>query len=254
LTVLSHSGDACNADTIKFPAGLGQIVFKGFSCPIHPGKVSLALDTTVSGSVPSKFARLNIQLTAQSSSGDKILCVNVKTAPAEDESAIAEDMLEEYWKALVSPSFVDGGSVKLSFTDCGDSSTHGHITSLSPATLTLGAKTSVAGKGSVDEAVPGATYKVVAKALGVTVFSHTGDACKPETIQLPAGSGQIDMKGFACPISTGSVELDLDITLSANIPAKLARTTIDLTATAASGDKTLCVQIKTSPADETIVV
>merc|ERR1711964_688550 len=148
----------------------------------------------------------------------------------------------------------EGGVIKLDWSDCGDSSTHGHITSLSPATLTLGTKTSIAGKGSVDEAVQGATYKVVAKALGVTVFSHTGDACRPETIQLPAGAGEIDMKGFACPMSAGSVELDLDITLSKNIPASLARTTIDLTATTASGDKALCVQIKTSPADETIVV
>jgi len=141
-----------------------------------------------------------------------------------------------------------GGSVKLAWSDCGDSSTHGHITSLSPDTLTLGAKTSLAGKGQVDEAVKGATYKVAAKALGIPVFSHTGDACKPETIKLPAGAGEIDMKGFSCPISAGAVELDLDVTLSAAIPSSLARVTIDLTATASSGDKALCVQIKTSPA------
>merc|ERR1711874_849242 len=112
--------------------------------------------------------------------------------------------------------------------------------------------TSLSGKGSVDEAVQGATYKVVAKALGITVFSHTGDACKPDTIKLPAGAGEIDFKGFACPMSAGSTELDLAVTLAASIPAKLARTTIDLTATTASGDKALCVQIKTSPAQETV--
>lgn len=143
-----------------------------------------------------------------------------------------------------------GGTIKLDWSDCGDSSTHGHITSLSPATLTLGTKTTVAGKGTVDETIPAATYKVVAKALGVTVFSHTGDACKPDTIKLPAGAGEIDFKGFACPLSSGSVELDLDITLSSSIPASLARATIDLTATASSGDKALCVEIKTSPAEQ----
>merc|ERR1711918_307846 len=89
---------------------------------------------------------------------------------------------------------------------------------------------------------------------GITVFSHKGDACKPETIKLPAGAGEIDMKGFACPLSKGNVELDLDIKLASTIPAKLARTTIDLKATSAKGDKTLCVQIKTAPADEAIVV
>merc|ERR1712228_1099828 len=137
----------------------------------------------------------------------------------------------------------------------GDKATHGKITDLEPTKLTWGTKTSIAGKGSLDEALQGATYEVTAKALGVTVFSHKGDACKAETINLPAGAGTIDLKGFACPISKGNVELDLDVTLASTIPAKLARTTIDLTATAASGDKALCVSIKTSPAsdDEVLV-
>jgi len=56
------------------------------------------------------------------------------------------------------------------------------------------------------------------------------------------------MKGFNCPISAGDVEIDLDLTLSSNIPASLARVTIDLTATTSSGDKALCVQVKTAPA------
>jgi len=142
---------------------------------------------------------------------------------------------------------LEGGVVKLAWSDCGDSSTHGHITSLSPDTLTLGSKTSLAGKGKVDEAIDSATYKVDAKAAGITVFSHNGDACKPETIKLPAGTGEIDLKGFSCPISVGDVELDLDVSLSAAIPSSLARVTIDLTAAASSGDKALCVQIKTSP-------
>jgi C1A family cysteine protease len=150
--------------------------------------------------------------------------------------------------------YVEGGVITLDWTDCGDSSTHGKITSLEPATLTIGTKTSIAGKGSLDEALQGATYEVTAKALGVTVFSHKGDACKAETIKLPAGAGEIDMKGFACPLSAGNVELDLDITLASTIPAKLARTTIDLKATTSTGDKALCVQIKTAPAAEAVVV
>merc|ERR1712184_120138 len=129
----------------------------------------------------------------------------------------------------------EGGVIKLAWSDCGDASTHGHITSLAPSTLTIGTKTSITGKGSVDEDVQGATYEVTAKALGITVFSHKGDACKPETIKLPAGAGEIDMKGFACPLSKGNVELDLDINLASTIPAKLARTTIDLKATTAKG-------------------
>jgi len=141
-----------------------------------------------------------------------------------------------------------GGSINLNWSDCGDSSTHGHITSLSPTSLTLGTKTSLVGKGKVDEAIPAATYKVQAKEGFVPVWSHTGDACKSETIKLPFGSGELDMKGFKCPMSPGDVELDLDLTLSSTIPAKLARVTIELTAQSSTGDKALCAQIKTSPA------
>jgi cathepsin F len=140
-----------------------------------------------------------------------------------------------------------GGKLKLTWTDCGDASTHGHIKSLSPQELTIGDKTSLVGKGSLDEAMDGVSYKVTAKAGIVPVFSHTGDACKPEAIKLPAGLGEIDMKGFKCPIVPGAADLDLDVTLSGNVPAKLARVTIELTATAKSGDKALCMQIKTSP-------
>jgi len=140
-----------------------------------------------------------------------------------------------------------GGTIKLNWSDCGDSSTHGHITSLSPTSVNLGSKTSLVGKGKIDEAVPAASYKVVAKEGFIPIFSHSGDACKPETIKLPAGTGEIDMKGFKCPMSAGDVELDLDLTLSSAIPAKLARVTIELTAQSSTGDKALCAKIKTSP-------
>merc|ERR1712146_201053 len=114
--------------------------------------------------------------------------VDFTGVPAEDENGVD----------------LKGGVIKLDWSDCGDAATHGHITSLTPSTLTIGTKTSISGKGSIDEAVQGATYKVTAKALGVTVFSHTGDACKPDTIKLPAGAGEIDVKGF-CPLKSGAV-------------------------------------------------
>merc|ERR1712178_497867 len=142
-----------------------------------------------------------------------------------------------------------GGTIKLDWSDCGDSSTHGHITSLSPTSVTLGTKTSLVAKGSINEKIQAATYKVVAKEGFVPIFSHSGDLCKPETIKLPMGTGEIDMKGFSCPLSPGSVELALDMSLSSSIPAKLARTTIELTAQSDTGDKALCAKIKPSPAD-----
>jgi len=236
IPVFSHSGDACKPDTIKLPLGLGEIDMKGFSCPLKAGAAELDLDLTLSANIPAKMAKTDISLTAAASSGDKVLCVDIKTSPA---------MMEEKVETEVGS---EGGTLKLDWSDCGDSSTHGHITALTPDTVTLGAKTSLTGKGSIDEDVQGASYKVGAKAGGIPVFSHSGDACKPDTIKLPLGLGEIDMKGFSCPLKAGAAELDLDLTLSANIPAKMAKTDISLTAAASSGDKVLCVDIKTSPA------
>jgi hypothetical protein len=104
----------------------------------------------------------------------------------------------------------------------------------------------------VDEAITDASYKVSAKAGGVPVFSHSGDACGPDTIKLPLGLGEIDFKGFSCPISPGAVELDLDLTLAAAIPSSMAKVAISLTAAATSGDKALCVNINTGPALDAI--
>merc|ERR1719389_366245 len=91
------------------------------------------------------------------------------------------------------------------------------------------------------------------------MFKHTGNACKAESIKLPAGAGTIHMHGFQCPLARkclpgkclpSDVELDLDLILAGSIPSSLARLTIDLKATTSTGDKALCAQIKTSPAAE----
>jgi len=145
---------------------------------------------------------------------------------------------------------VIGGALKLAYSDCGDGATHGKFTSLSPTLVTLGSKTPLKGKGTIDESIQAATYEVDAKALFVTVFKHSGDACKAESINLPAGAGTINMHGFKCPLAKGDVELDLDLNLAGSIPAQLARLTIDLKAKTNTGDKALCAQIKTSPAAE----
>jgi len=52
---------------------------------------------------------------------------------------------------------------------------------------------------------------------------------------------------MGCPMSAGPAELDLDVSLAAAIPAKIAKLDIDLTAKASNGDKALCVSIQTAP-------
>merc|ERR1712070_574355 len=146
------------------------------------------------------------------------------------------------------------GSIKLAYNDCGDATTHGKFTSLSPTTVTLGQKTSLRGEGSLDEAVSGASYTVDAYGpFNLHLFSHSGDACKADTIKLPMGTGSIDFHGFKCPIAKGDVELGLELNLAVSIPASLAKTKIDLKAKSDKGEKALCAEIKTSAAADALI-
>jgi len=252
VTVFKHSGDACKAESIKLPAGAGTIDMHGFKCPLAKGDVELDLDLNLAGSIPAQLARLTIDLKAKTNTGDKALCAQIKTSPVDAKASTGGLALTDAMNiadAEQQPE-VTGGALKLAYSDCGDAATHGKFTSLSPTSVNLGNKTPLKGKGTIDENIQAATYEVDAKALFVTVFKHSGDACKAESIKLPAGAGTIDMHGFKCPLAKGDVELDLDLNLAGSIPAQLARLTIDLKAKTNTGDKALCAQIKTSPTTE----
>jgi len=67
------------------------------------------------------------------------------TPPSASANVSSEDAVD----------YVNGGTLKLSWSDCGDSSFHAKVTSLSPSSLTIGQKTHVIGQGHVDESVTG---------------------------------------------------------------------------------------------------
>ena len=148
---------------------------------------------------------------------------------------------------------VAGGTLKLTWSDCGG--VHGKATSIQPAALTLGTPTNIIGKGAVDEAVSGGGFEISVKAGIIPLVDHKGDLCKADAISLPGGIGSIQWKGLPCPLAAGPIEVDMTVTLSANIPASLASTTIKLTGTGINGDSLLCVQLNTAPeAEEPVVV
>jgi len=141
------------------------------------------------------------------------------------------------------------GDVALSWTDCGDSSTHGKISDVEPKTITLGTTTTVTGTGSVDEAVSAGSFSASITAGGGLVHdTWKGDLCSASTHSLPLGLGEIAFKGMSCPVAAGDASLALDVTLSASIPTSLASADIQLNGAAASGDKLICVKIHTQQA------
>merc|ERR1712093_910358 len=61
------------------------------------------------------------------------------------------------------------------------------------------------------------------------------------------GLATITWDGLKCPVAKGQADVGVNVKLAASIPAKLARTTIDLKATSSSGHNLICMQMTTAP-------
>jgi len=132
----------------------------------------------------------------------------------------------------------------ITWTDCGDSTTHGKIADVEPKTLSLGTKTTVIGSGSIDEQVMGGTFKASLIAGGGIIKTNwDGDLCSPSTKTLPMGLGEIDFQGMSCPVAAGAQSLSMDVKLSAAIPASLATSDVQLDASSSSGDNLICMKL-----------
>jgi len=80
--VFTHTSDLCKPDTIRLPFGIGSIVWNGVSCPHAAGATSIGLVASLSRFIPAKGPSVEIKVTAVATSGDKLVCVTVDTAPA----------------------------------------------------------------------------------------------------------------------------------------------------------------------------
>jgi len=142
---------------------------------------------------------------------------------------------------------VAAGTINLSISDCGDSATHGHVNSVSPASVEQGKKTLVSASGNLDTTVADGSFTVEVKAAGVTVQTCKGDVCGASSCALPANTGSVDFHGLACPVAAGDVSLDFDVSISEFVPSSLTTLELDISAEG-SGGKLLCAKINTSPA------
>lgn len=248
---LAHcTGDASASQTCHLPMGTGSLTFEAMKFPLAPGKVQVKVDIDLISSLPTALEKTKTITKATATNGDELFCMEIDSAPAKDDQPVATPQNQ----AIVSApeaTFVQGGTLKLDWSDCGDSSYHGKITGLSPDTLKIGQKTTVTGSGNVDEQVTGGSFTITAK-YGITEH-YAGDVCAPKTFHLPLGLGTITWDGLKCPVAKGSVNVGVDVQLSSLIPAKLAKGTIEIKATGASKENLLCMDIKTS-AEQTIVV
>lgn len=285
------TGDLCTKEAFQLPLSTGTITWDGMGCPLASGNTNVPLDIQLSSEIPSVLLKTKITVQATSTNGDKLLCMNINTAPASvltnddapndacswgtkcmnsenvcatcnaspfkgDDRCVCgpassdwihKDECKACDKELEATPGPNAASLALNWKDCGDASTHGKVSNLSPKTLTLGQVTLTTGTGTVNEAVQGGNFAIDMKA-GLISQHWTGDLCAAKTFNLPLSAGNVTWKGLKCPLTSGSVSVPLDIYLSSALPSFLTKSTISVGATASSGDKLLCMEIDTVPA------
>jgi len=152
--------------------------------------------------------------------------------------------------SLVSTA-VAGGSLSLTWSDCGSSSTHAKTTDVQPSSLVLGADTAITGLGDLDKQVSGGTYDMELKAGGGLIDSHfTGNNCDKKDFTLPLGLGTLSWDGISCPLAAASgVKIGFHTKLASSLPAALAKSTINLDAKDQDNEQVLCVDLKLAKAE-----
>merc|ERR1712087_1071354 len=191
--------DLCSGKTINLQLGLGSVVWAGLTCPVAPGTVSVGVD-----------------IKGTSTTGDKLLCMEIVTTPALAVQGIVQPTV------LANEEQITGGTLDLNWKDCGDSTYHAKITSLSPSQLTLGQNTHITGSGKLDKAESGGSGAIKVKA-GPISQNYDLDLCSGKTINLPLGLGSVAWAGLTCPVAPGTVSVGVDIKLSSAIPAGFAK-------------------------------
>lgn len=130
IPVLKGSGNLCEDTTINLPLGAGSIVFHKMDCPAKAGDVELDLDINILGATNDL---VSISLTAEATSGDKLLCLNLGVASGQD---VQQKWAE--WKEHFGAPNGDEDAMLKSFTnnlvriqqlqDADPSATYSHMT------------------------------------------------------------------------------------------------------------------------------
>jgi len=81
----TFTGDICKAKSFHLPLNTGTVTWNGMTCPQAKGNAAVSLKIQLAASLPASFAAAVIEAKAKTSSGDDLLCMEVKTNPARDD-------------------------------------------------------------------------------------------------------------------------------------------------------------------------
>jgi hypothetical protein len=159
------------------------------------------------------------------------------------------------FKAVVASGLVLAGAehVKLTYSDCGSSSTHAKVTGLKPDAIDVPGKAAIIGSGTLDSDQTSAHFNLKVTKAGIPFFSGKGNICEDTSFKLPLGTGSFTVKGLDCPLSAGNinVEVDLDILSEFFEDGENSLLSIHIDASADdTGDQVLCLDVDASLATE----
>merc|ERR1711959_765070 len=210
---------------------------------------SVRVDLALSAVLPGALAHTETKVTATAAGGDQLFCMDIKSAAALNELVGRPPVAPA---ALMPPVGAGASTLKLAWSDCGDSSTHTRITGFAPSAITTGQTATMTGTGNLDEDVSGTNFDLEMNTLAGKV-SCKGDASQSKTCHLPLGVGSLTFNAMSFPIKKGSTSVSVDLALSAMLPGALAHTETKVTATATGGDQLFCMDIKSAPALDKLV-
>jgi nicotinamidase-related amidase len=159
-----------------------------------------------------------------------------------------------HMKAFTSAAFVAVASAadfKLTWSDCGDSTTHMKIASFTPSALTFDQITTMTATGHLHEDVSGATFDLEMDSYGGQIACR-GDASVPKACGEETGTGPayIGWHGMDFPVKAGETSVNLRVQLGSALRYHRSTTT-NVRLTSKNGDKLLCMQIKSSTGEGT---
>jgi hypothetical protein len=140
--------------------------------------------------------------------------------------------------APVSARSTGSGSVM----DCGNDSFFARFDqlTLSPTNIVKNQKATMSAAGILTKPVTSGTYELNVKYAGATLYSHSGDVCSPQKVNLPLNVGTINLTGLGCPANPGPVAYGLDVVLPSIAPS--GAYIISLTAKDQDGANLFCVE------------
>merc|ERR1719262_1967501 len=109
---ISCKGDASQSKTCNLPLGTGSLSFEALTFPLKKGSTAISIDLKLSAALPGALAKTDTTVTADGKNGDKLFCMEIKSAPASDVHQDRAAQIQEIqntpgvlWTAAATPRF-----------------------------------------------------------------------------------------------------------------------------------------------------